>query len=480
MKMEMSLQQRLEQRLVLAPQIIQSIEILQLPMLELKNLVQKELQENPLIEIEETADEAAEKVSVNDVEDQAVDGENIDAGLDGMDGYEDSWNDFYSQTRRRSGSALKDRKFEAMQNSAAKPVTLQKHLENQLAMVDTSERIRLIATDIIYNIDSNGYLQYPVEEILDTMNTSNEFEYTIEEAEIALEIVRSIDPPGVGGRDLSEVLLLQMPNREKFAFERFLVENHLEDIEKNRLPKIVRDSGETMERIKESIEFLRTLSPKPGAVFSSTAAPYIIPDIVLEKIDGVYEIRLEKTYIPDVMISPRYRAMLAKHKDNPELVEYVKKKLESAHWLIRAIEQRRNTILRISRALVDVQEGFLEHGVSRMKPLKMQTIADKVGVHVSTVGRAISGKYIQTPRGIYPLKFFFTGGTVTDSGTAESTRSVKKKLADILDAEDKKHPLSDEDIVRKLKQQGLSIARRTVTKYRKAMNIPSSRQRREY
>ena len=203
--------------------------------------------------------------------------------------------------------------------------------------------------------------------------------------------------------------------------------------------------------------------------------------MVIDEVDGDYEVRLEDAYIPRLHISPHYRRMLAEEGQNPKVREFIKKKIESAKWLIESIEQRQSTLLRIVREIVSVQRAFFDFGLEHLKPLKMQQVADRVRVHVSTVSRALSDKYVQTPRGIYPLKFFFTGGTVSSDGTMESTVSIKQKVKDIVQREDKQHPLSDEEIARILKDElGLDIARRTITKYRKQLLIPSSRQRREY
>lgn len=474
MRLDLSLNQRLEQRQILSPQIIQSIEILQLPTLELTGLIQQEIQENPMIELEPGE---GPEISTEDVEKMAVDSESLSNEFDRI---EAGWGEDGAIRSHRGGSSLKDRKFEAMQNTAAKSMSLQEHLLEQFRFLETSKRIRKIGEFIILNIDDRGYLSYANEEILDSLDADGEEFYTMEEVELALGLVRSLDPPGVGGRNLKEVLLLQIPDPEDYKLERIIIERHLDDLEKNKLPKIARDTGESIERVKEAIEFISHLSPRPGLVYSSEAPHYIVPDVVVSKVDEKYEVRVESEYIPQVRLSGHYREMLEKHRDNPKVIEFIKKKVESAKWLMKSIEQRQSTLQRIATEMVDFQEDFLEKGVSALRPLKMQTIADRVGVHVSTVGRAISGKYIQTPRGIYPLKFFFTGGTITDEGTKESTVSIKSRIKDILENEDKKDPLSDEAIVGILKDEGLNIARRTITKYRKALGYPSSRQRKEY
>ena len=606
MRLEVSLQARLEQKLRLAPQIIQSIEILQLPALELQDLVKEQLEENPTLE-EEPRPEQTE------VEKEAQD--SLDRELESLERVDAVWNDYFSQPggRGSSGGAGEDRKREAMENTAAPAVSLQDYLIQQLHLLDVSSavlpevrealeaewsdevvaRIRALAEYIVYNLDTNGYLTCSIEEVVRSYLRQEEGGEDLQEAapvvgeepdpagdgapapseaqapvdsapaaveaeeaapspqeaslpdpdplawraptatpatptdaapvtpmeaappfdagnggdglqveaaepppavepgangvltvaaEEALRIVQALDPPGVAGRSLKEVLLLQLGlDPEKYKDVRHIIENHLQDIQSNRFPKIAKALGTDIEEVKERIAFIKMLNPRPGSLFAAKEAHYIIPDVVVVEVDGDYEVRLEDTYIPRLHISPHYRRMLTEERDNPKVREFIKKKIESAKWLIESIEQRQNTLLRISREIVDVQRGFLDYGLEHLRPLKMQHIADRVGVHVSTVSRALSTKYIQTPRGIYPMKFFFTGGTVSQDGTMESTVSIKQKVRDIIEKEDKRHPLSDEDIARILRtDQGLEIARRTVTKYRKQLSIPSSRQRRMY
>lgn len=266
-----------------------------------------------------------------------------------------------------------------------------------------------------------------------------------------------------------------------------------DDMSANRIPKIAKEMGLPLDDVQKAAEFIRTLSPHPGALFGGEPSPFVVPDVVVENVEGEYEVRLENAYIPSVYISKAYEKMLADKGVNPQVREYVRKKVESARHLIRAIEQRKNTLQRIAAELVSVQQDFLKKGVSGLRPLKMQDIADGVGVHISTVCRAIAGKFIQTPRGIFPMKFFFTGGAQTTDGESESTRSIKEQVAEMIAKEDKKNPLSDEEIAARLKSQGIrferrnspsgehkEISRRTVTKYRRALNIPSSRKRRVF
>ena len=502
MRMETSLHQRLEQKLKLAPQIIQSIEILQLPAIELQDLIKQEMLENPTLEVQEGEREDAEPAPTADGGETAAPEEpappaeipeaekpdELEAEFEKIEGIESAWKDSYSGRASGIGEDGRDKKLEAMQNTAAKPSSLQDYLFDQFNLLTITEpRQRLIGEHLIYNIDdTTGWLGYRKEDgtfvpyTLEEVVQSMDVPCTPEEAERVLKIVQTLDPPGVGARNLMECLLLQIGENETFAFERMLVERYLDDLKMNRLPKIAKETGRTIDEIKESLAFISALNPHPGAMFSGAQPQYVIPDVQCELVDGKYEVRLEDSYIPRIHISSRYRKMLQEQKQNPAVREYIKKKIEAAKWLIESIEQRQATLPKIAKEIVDYQKSFLDHGIDFLKPLKMQYIADRVGVHVSTVSRAISDKYMQTPRGIFALKFFFTGGTVNAEGEMESILAVKQKVRDIVDQEDKRNPLSDEDIALKLKQMGYDIARRTDTKYRKQMQILSSRQRRSY
>ena len=285
-----------------------------------------------------------------------------------------------------------------------------------------------------------------------------------------------------GSQRLKNVLLLQLTPGLLFYEElQVLIENHLEDLENNRLPAISKKTGYSIETIQEAWEDLRTLKPKPGAEFNETFAPSVTPDVYIDRRpEGGYEVRLEDTQLPSLYISPTYRKLLQDPGTNAETREYIKRKVNSAQWIIEAIEQRRSTLTKVSQAIVDHQHKFLDDGPEHIEPLKMQQIADKVGVHVTTVSRAVDDKWMQTHRGIFPLKRFFVGGTTGADGAEVAWDKVRLKLQEIVDEEDKTKPLSDDALVEALAKHGITVARRTVTKYRKAMNIPSSRQRRDW
>jgi len=303
----------------------------------------------------------------------------------------------------------------------------------------------------------------------------------MKEAGEALAVIQSLDPPGVGARDLKECLLLQLdPLDSDYELHRALIMNHLPDIQANRFPKIERETGRSMEDVKRGVATVCMLNPAPGGLYDNEIVPTVAPDVHVELIDGRYVIRLDERGLPRLRISGDYRDMLRGQPLDTDARQYLQKKMDSARWLIDSIQQRRRTILKVSREIVRAQRDFLDHGISHLKPLKMQEVADRIGMHVATVSRAIRQKYIQTPRGLFIMKFFFTGGTRSAEGGMEAWDAVKQRIKQIVDAEDKTHPLSDEEIMTKLAEKGVALARRTVTKYRKSLNIPSSRQRKMY
>jgi len=260
-----------------------------------------------------------------------------------------------------------------------------------------------------------------------------------------------------------------------------LVDRHLDDLAMNKLPKIAKETGASIEDIKESWDFIRShCNPHPGAEYATAVPDLVVPDVVVEETDGKFEVRGQRGSVPELSISPVYRNLLKEARSDPKVYEYLRRKIDSAKWFIEAVHQRQSTIERIATEIVRRQEGFLRQGVQQLQPMKMQDVADTVGVHISTVSRAVSGKYIQTPKGIFDMKRFFSGGTVTDTGDVVSQQAVKDTLKQIVEAEDRNTPLSDDDLVEELKKRGVHIARRTVTKYRKALGIESSSRRKSF
>ena len=440
MGLDIRLQQRLDLSLKLAPQIIQSIELLQLPAMDLLEMIEQELDTNEFLEKvpAELAPEPAKEA-------KGEDGEITDDEVERYDQM-DIWDD---PSLRRPRSKDDDRmhaKMEAMQNTASEGPSLQSRLLEQYHLLEGAERDLPLAEQIIFNIDDRGYLTYTLSEILEPV----------------------IDQYSI-------------PADPHFDLKVQLVEHHLEDVEKNRLPKVARDLGLSMDELKELLQELSELTLRPGTGDRQDRNHYIMPDVIVEWNGNDYEIRLANEFVPELRLSSEYRLVLSDPTAGREYREYVKRKVDSARAFIMAVEKRQKTLLDVAKRIIHHQRDFLDFGPHYLRPLKMQEVADDLHVHVSTISRATSDKYMQTHRGIFSLKDFFTGGTRSTSGEMESRESIKQKIQEIVDREDKDSPLSDDDLVVKLQElHGVLVARRTVTKYRKALGLPSSRQRREY
>jgi RNA polymerase sigma-54 factor len=391
------------------------------------------------------------------------------------------WGDSYNEEHRpsRAGqSEERDRKYDAMQNMPSRPQSLHEYLIEQVNLLDLPGRIADLARHLITNLDNNGWLTSGLEAAFADYQPP----VTPDEAQSALAVVQKLEPLGVGARDLRECLLLQLtdetPHRDVV---RALIEHHWDDMRHNRLPVIQKRTGFELSAIKEAIEALAHLNFRPGAAFASEHAPYVVPDIAVEETEsGDYQVRLLDDYLPSVYINRRYFEMLKDKRQSPQTREFIKRKIQSAQWLLESIEQRRNTLEKVTKAIVQHQRGFLEKGPDHIAPLKMQQIATEVGVHVTTVSRAVDDKWAQTPRGVFRLRDFFRHGTTTAEGEEIAWDIIKQKLFDIVGKEDKTRPYSDEELVEKMQESGYPLARRTVTKYRKLLKIPSSRQRRDW
>ena len=490
MRISIGQEQRQIQKQVLAPRMIQSMEILQLPIIALQERIDQEMNENPLLEMNERDPDIPDEPQDQDHPDAPSSEEKelvVDESTNNAEDFERLMQldqdvpDHFDEMPRRSINRMEeegDRKHDAMANAAARPQTLQDHLEEQLGELELDADVRAMAELIVYSLDSNGYLQGQLEDLL----PSDATEEHLKQLGDSLEVVQSLDPAGVGARNLMECLQFQLVRSMPFYEEMtVLISKHLEDLAENRLPSIERATGLSIEKIQDAWAQLRRLNPHPGAAFSEAFVPTITPDITVEKNDdGEYQVRLEDGRTPSLRISEHYRRRWQSGQASEEEKEFIKRKVSSAQWLIESIHQRRNTLTRVAQAIVEHQTKFLDEGPESIEPLKMQQIAEKVGVHVTTVSRAVDDKWIQTPRGIYPLKRFFVGGTLSTDGDQVAWDAIRVKLQELVDNEDKSSPYSDDELVKELVRHGLSVARRTVTKYRKKMGIPSSRQRRDW
>lgn len=474
MNLGLSLTQRPEMQLRLSPQLIQRIEILQLPSQELLELVRQECSENETLEVDASPSEltAAQNGSANGTTQSDVElDDQVSANLERYTGY----NEILRAPVRSTGE--RDAKMEAMQNTPSGPQSLQDHLMSQVAYANVPMKVRGFVEILIQHLDENGFLGEPLEEIL----IPNDTEYSMEDARQALEYLKTLDPPGVGALDMRECFLIQLDeSHPRFELHRQLISDHLDDWRENRLPKIAKATGVTIEEVKEAMEDLKLiLTPPPGRQFRQEVVIRVRPDVVVEKIDDRYKVRLEDDVYPQVSLNQSFIDLYRERGLSSKQRKELKAKIEKGRFLIEAIEQRKSTLRNVAREIVGHQEEFFETGT--LRPLKMRDVADTLGLHVSTVSRAISEKWMQSPGGVYPLKHFFIGAAPGGNSAGDESRdTVRQKVSEIISAEDKKKPLSDEDLVVALKEQGVDVARRTVTKYRKMLNIPSSRQRREY
>lgn len=494
MQLNLSQQMRMSQQMRLAPRMIQSMEILQLPVLALDEKVEQELQENPLLErIEGDPDAPRSEEQLEEVRSEAVDTQiaerelvvdtehSNEADFERLLEMASEWpDDNYTSGSKPSANRISDdadRQHDAIANVAQKSQSLNEYLVEQFGYFDIPREVREFGEFVIQNLDHHGRLPSGLPELMQLYGRN----LSETDAQLALQLIQQLDPPGVGARDARECLLLQVkedtPYRDILVT---LISAHLEDLAQNRLPLIQRKTGYTLEQIKEALEELRKLNPYPGTGFEVRPVQTVKPDLFVDPDEhGKYTVRLEDEFTPRLRISKRYQQILRDGAD-AQTKEFIKRKIDSAKWLIESIEQRHNTLKRVAQAIVDRQTEFLTHGPEAIVPLKMQQIADVVGVHVTTVSRAVDDKWIQTPRGLYPLKRFFGGGTTTESGEEVAWDIIRLKLKEIVDKENKDDPLSDDALVEELAKQGYNLARRTVTKYRKALDIPSSRQRRAY
>ncbi len=480
----MRLSLRQTQRVVMTPLLQQAIQLLQLSTLELEQVVRKELEENPLLEevAEETQDvdadaqppaepgtaeqapalAATEPVSK---ETSTVDGERADELPF------DLTSAVFDEPDERTPVSMEEREDLPFENLGRIGTSLDEHLNEQLRLATDDLRTVAIGEAIIGNLDDDGYLRADVEEIAAGMGASPD------EVEKVLRLVQGFDPTGVAARSVQECLLLQLTadaGPDPVSVE--IVEKHFEDLERRRYPDIARALKLSLDRIMESIEEIQGLEPKPGRRFSTSDQRYIAPDVSIHKLGDDYVVVLNEEGIPRLRVNALYRSLLRRSSD--EAKQYVEQKLRSAVWLIKSVEQRQRTLRKVTQSLVKFQREFLDKGVAFLRPLALRDVGEDIGMHESTISRVTTNKYVETPQGLFELKYFFHSGIASDTGEMVSSVSIKKKIRDMVAAEEATKPLSDQDVALVLRGQGLTIARRTVAKYREELGIMPSHQRR--
>jgi RNA polymerase sigma-54 factor len=461
--------QSLDLRQKLAPQMQQSLSILQATALELNHLVSQELAENPVLE-EEAVDDAPEKEKLED------ENREPDEEFDELSRLDEDWRDDMQHNRSNSSQTQEQEKArQHMMDSLVEAATLSEHLLGQLSTSEAQGEIRDLALTLIGHLDQDGLLAQNIEDI------ALESGLPLAKLNEAMLLLQSFDPVGVAAQDLRECLLIQLQKLGKsHSLEYRVVDRFLDELARKHYPLIARKLSVSPEQITAAAEFIATLNPKPGSSFSSSSNQFITPDISVNRDGKDYLVVIHNDNVPHLRISNTYKDMMSGGEISPEVKDYIMGKIRAGKFLIRCIQQRQETIRSIAEEIVKRQRDFLDKGVAHLHPMNMAQVAEVVGVHETTVSRAIAGKYIATPRGVFEMKYFFKSGYETETGAAMSNTSVKQEVLRLVKAEDPRTPLSDDKIVKKLSDQGIKIARRTVAKYRDELDILPSHLRRSY
>jgi RNA polymerase sigma-54 factor len=458
--MKLDLQMRLKQ--TLAPQLIQSLRLLQMPILRLEQVIRQELSTNPLLEEVETTEETEEAATLSEGEEELQ----PDPQLDKID-----WDDYLGDENEIPFREEKEEEEKRWERTPVLERTLYDHLTEQLHLSKLDKEEIEIGDYIIGNIDPNGYLVCSTEEIASALDVLPEKVSKI------LSIIQTFDPSGVGARDLRESLLIQLKAKgfeDTLAYR--IVQDHLHELEKKSLSQLSRLLGTSFEEVQKAMDFIKTLNPKPAMGRFSPAATPVVPDLIVEKIGDEFVVFHNDRNVPRLRINPAYKAILKKESANStETKTYIKGKLEQARWLLNSINQRRSTMIKVMEKIVEEQKDFFEHGPSLLKPLTMETIAEKVGMNVATISRVSNSKYVQTPQGVFEIRYFFNSGVSKENGEELSKRNVKKMIEELIKNENPATPLSDQELFFLLKKEGINIARRTVSKYREELKIQPAR-----
>jgi RNA polymerase sigma-54 factor len=479
MAMEARLSLRQSQRVVMTPLLQQAIQLLQLSTLELQEVVQKELLENPLLE--EVAQETADGPEAAAATPDAPAPTPVEpAPVEPLPTTERQTDDlpfdltavmFDDNSEERSLVAQEERDELPFENIVRSVSSLTDHLDEQLRFATEDPVIRRIGNEIIGNLDEDGYLRAELSEIAERCQT------TVDQVEKVLALVQAFDPPGVAARSIQECLLIQLksdPNPDPVSVE--IVEEHFDELSRRRYPDIARALKLSLDRVMESVEEIMGLEPKPGRRFGGSDSRYIVPDVVVHKMGSEYVVVLNEDGIPRLRVNSLYRSLLRNSGD--EARAYVEQKLRSAVWLIKSVDQRQRTLRKVTQSIVKFQRDFLDKGLPYLRPLSLRDVGEDIGMHESTISRVTTNKYVETPQGLFELKFFFHSGIASGDGEMVSSVSVKKMIQDLLANEDPAKPLSDQEVAQILKGRGLTIARRTVAKYREELGILPSHQRR--
>jgi RNA polymerase sigma-54 factor len=477
----MKLALRQTQRVVMTPLLQQAIQLLQLSTLELEQVVRKELEENPLLEevpVETTDAQSATTPEATEPAPDAPPGEPVSKETTTVDAERADELPFdlsaavFDEPDERTPVSMEERDELPFENLGGnETASLTDHLVEQLRFAVSEPEALRVGEAIIGNLDEDGYLRAELAEIAAGTGSS------LETVTDALRLVQSFDPRGVAARSVQECLLLQLtidPDPDPVSVE--ILERYFEDLGRRRYAEIARAMKLSLDRIMESVEEIQALEPKPGRRFGSNDSRYIAPDVTIQKVGADYVVLLNEEGIPRLRVNSLYRSLLRRSGD--EAKQYVEQKIRSAMWLIKSVEQRQRTLRRVAQSLVNFQRDFLDKGLPYLRPLALRDVGDDINMHESTISRVTTNKYVQTPQGLFELKYFFHSGIASNSGAMVSSVSVKKTIRDMVEAEDGGAPMSDQEIAQALHGQGLTIARRTVAKYREELGILPSHQRR--
>ncbi|HEX3720310.1 MAG TPA: RNA polymerase factor sigma-54 [Verrucomicrobiae bacterium] len=501
MSQGLHLSQRMSLSQVLAPQLQQSLALLQAPTLELKALVEQELQQNPILEEVPAAEvEMSERVKNDGVNDGAADAadlaepppdtkfdpatekpsnapvDDFQAEFEKLTQMDQEWRDHFSQTNlpmRQSQEAEEKRQF--MFDSLVAGTSLQENLLEQMRFSDMDDDQKSVAEMIIGNIDDNGRLKASIDELAFTSGVPQERITPV------LKIIQGFHPPGVAARDLRECLMLQMERTgDEKSVEYRIVRDFMEALGKRKLPEIARGLGLSVDQVQDAVARIAHLEYNPGRDFLPDNEHYISAEVFVQKVGDDYIVTTNNEQIPHLRISNHYKDLMSQAGASSEVRDYIREKIRAGKFLIKSLQQRQATILNIGNEIVKRQRDFMDKGVAHLKPMTMVQVAEVVGVHETTVSRAVSNKYIDTPQGIFEMKYFFTSGIKVDGGTGVSNTSIKDMVAEMFAGENAAKPLSDQEVVKMLKDKGIPLARRTVAKYRAELNILPSNLRKVY
>ena len=483
--MKPSLQLRISQNLTMTPQLQQAIRLLQLSSLELQTEIQNALDSNIMLEVDEGEGEEEESwrdadtgaASAEEGQDLELKGEMPAADIPADLPVDTAWEDIYDGSIGYASTAPVNG-GEVYENQGAQGSSLAEHLLWQLNLTPINEDDRAVAITIIDFLDKDGYLTCPLEEILPLMD--EDMEIGLEELEATLRMIQSLDPAGVGARDLKECLRLQLAQRDaatpRLKEARDAVTHHMDLLAAHDYNQLMRKLSVDRQALSEIIALIQSLNPRPGSLVQDDSIQYIVPDVQVRKDNGRWIVELNAEAMPRLKINARYAGMIKRADNSPDNAS-LKEHLQEARWLIKSLQSRSETLLKVATSIVERQQPFLEHGEEAMKPLVLHDIAAELGMHESTISRVTTNKYMHTPRGIFELKYFFSSHVSTDGGGAASSTAIRAVIRKLVAEEDPEKPLSDSRIAGILGDQGINVARRTVAKYREAMSIPPSNER---